>query len=263
MSAAKGTSSRLRGVLIGLGVAAGCAIGACAGGFVWLDEPRPQGIQDDAADALATTMIESVDADAWARTGAVTWTYGERYTHLWDRDRHFVRVRQGGFEAHVDLNTLQGVASQDGVALQGADRDDAVQTAYAAWANDSFWLNAMNKPFDPGTTRARVAQPDGRDALLVSYSSGGVTPGDAYLWHLDDAGRPVSWQMWVSIIPVGGVSSTWDDWVQLSTGAWVSTRHQLGPMDIRVTNLQGAETLAELEPGDDPFGPMLDAVGAQ
>ncbi len=225
----------------------------CGGGFVALNEPAPVGVSDAAADALANTMIDSVDREAWDRTGAVSWTYAERYTHLWDRDRHFVRVRKGNWEALVDLNTIQGVAFVDGVALQGGAREEAVQEAYAAWANDSFWLNAMNKPFDGGTTRSRVAQPDGSEALLVQYSSGGVTPGDAYLWHLDESGRPVSWQMWVSIIPIGGVAASWEDWVQLPTGAWVSTRHQLGPMDIRVTDLDAAESVFELEPGTDPF----------
>jgi hypothetical protein len=231
------------------------------GGYLFLNEARPEGVTDSAADALAKEMIGSVDADAWARTGAITWTYADRYTHLWDRERHLVRVQRGGWEALVDLNRVQGVASIDGVRLEGADRDEAVLAGFAAWANDSFWLQAMNKAFDGGTTRARVPQPDGRDALLVAYSSGGVTPGDAYLWHLDETGRPVSWQMWVSIIPVGGLSATWEDWVQLRTGAWVSTRHALGPLEIAVTDLDGAETLGELVPGADPFAELVQAVG--
>ncbi|MFT5586585.1 MAG: hypothetical protein ACI9VR_004184 [Cognaticolwellia sp.] len=229
----------------------------CGGGFVALNEPAPVGVSDAAADALADKMIDAVDREAWARTGAVNWTYADRYTHLWDRDRHFVQVQKGGWQALVDLNTLKGVASVDGVALAGAARDEAVQEAYAAWANDSFWLCAMNKAFDPGTSRSRVAQPDGSESLLVQYSSGGVTPGDAYLWHLDENGRPESWQMWVSILPIGGAAATWEGWEQLSTGAWVSTQHKLGPMDIQVTHLQGAESLSELSPGPDPFAPLL------
>ncbi len=242
---------------IGAGALTLAGVLMCGGGFVALNEPAPVGVSDAAADTLANEMIDSVDREAWAKTGAVRWTYAERYTHLWDRERHFVRVTQDGREALVDLNTLQGVATQDGVALEGTAKDQAVQEAYEAWANDSFWLGAMNKAFDPGTTRSRVAQPDGSESLLVQYSSGGVTPGDAYLWHLDENGRPESWQMWVSIIPIGGAGASWEDWVQLSTGAWVSTRHQLGPMDIRVTDLQGAETLEALESGADPFAPLL------
>lgn len=174
---------------IGAGALTLAGVLMCGGGFVALNEPAPVGVSDAAADTLANEMIDSVDREAWAKTGAVRWTYAERYTHLWDRERHFVRVTQDGREALVDLNTLQGVATQDGVALEGTAKDEAVQEAYAAWANDSFWLNAMNKAFDPGTTRSRVAQPDGSESLLVQYSSGGVTPGDAYLWHLDEKDR--------------------------------------------------------------------------
>jgi hypothetical protein len=229
-------------------------------GCVLLSSPRPVGAADEAADALAHKMVEASGGAAWKRTGAVTWTYAGRYNHLWDRDRQLVRVRKDGFEAFVELRRVRGIASQDGVRLEGAERDEAVREAYAAWANDSFWLNAPIKAFDPGTTRARVAQEGGRDALLVAYSSGGVTPGDAYLWHLDEAGRPVSWQMWVSIIPIGGLRASWQGWVKLSTGAWVSTSHHIGPIHIEVTELSGAQTLDQLQPGPDPFKPLLDAL---
>ena len=137
-----------------------------------------------------------------------------------------------------------------------------MKTAYAAWVNDSFWLIAMNKPFDPGTRRFRVEQPDGRQSLLVAYGSGGVTPGDAYLWHFDENGRPESWQMWVSVVSIGGLTATWEDWVQLDTGAWVSTKHRVGPLSIGVTEFRGAESLEELEPGPDPFATLIHALGS-
>jgi hypothetical protein len=245
------TAAVLCGLVFVLGV------GSC----VVFSDPRPTGISDEAATALAHKMVDASGGAAWQRTGAVTWTYGGRYNHLWDRDRQLVRVRKGDWEALIDIQRVRGIASEGGVALTGEAREEAVQEAYAAWANDSFWLNAPNKAFDPGTTRARVVLPDGGgDALLIAYSSGGVTPGDAYLWHLDAAGRPVSWQMWVSIIPIGGLSATWEGWVQLPTGAWVSTSHHIGPVHIEVTELNGAETLAKLVSGADPFKPLLDAL---
>lgn len=220
--------------------------------------PRPEGIADAGADALAKRMMASVDAEAWKRTGAITWNFADRNSHLWDRQRLLARVRTGEFEVYLDLRTRTGVAFKDGVRLEGEKRDEAVQKAYEAWVNDSFWLTAMNKAFDPGTTRFRVAQDDGDEALLVQYSSGGVTPGDTYLWHFDENGRPVSWQMWVSIIPVGGVSATWDAWVQLPTGAWVSTSHDIGPVTVKITELDGAETMPQLVDGPDPFRILRD-----
>ncbi len=236
-------------------------ISLSAVGIAWLDEPLPDGIADAGADALAARMVASVGAEAWERTAVVTWTYADRYTHLWDRERHIVRVRKGAWEAQVDLASRAGVAFEDGVSLEGVDREEAVAEGYAAWANDSFWLQAPGKAFDGGTTRSRVALSDGSEALLVTYASGGVTPGDAYLWHLDDSGRPVSWQMWVSIIPIGGLAASWEGWVQLPTGAWVSTLHAVGPVEIAVTDLDGAESLAELEAGPDPFAALVESLG--
>ncbi|MFT4628515.1 MAG: hypothetical protein ACI8PZ_007210 [Myxococcota bacterium] len=245
-----------------LASAGALTLALCAGAFAWLDAPRPEGIADDRADALAQQLMAAVDADAWERTGAITWTWAGSYTHLWDRERNFVRVHKGGWEVLVDLDRVQGVATVDGVALSGSARESAVAQAHALWANDSFWLTAPIKAFDPGTTRSRITQVGGSDALLVAYSSGGITPGDAYLWHLDNTGRPVSWQLWVSIIPVGGVSMSWDTWVHLPTGAWASTRHAVGPIEFWVTDLHAAARLAELEPGPDPFARLVDALGA-
>lgn len=219
---------------------------------------QPDGIADARADELARQMMASVDADAWRRTGAISWTFAGRNSHLWDRNRMLARVRTGDLEVYLDLRTQTGVALEDGARLDGARRDKAVQKAYEAWVNDSFWLIAPNKAFDPGTTRLRVPQEDGRDALLVRYSSGGVTPGDAYLWHLDDDGRPTSWQMWVSVLPVKGASATWEGWVELPTGAWVSTKHKISPITLAITELDAAETVPELVAGPDPFRVLFD-----
>ena len=232
-----------------------------AAGYVWSNQPPPEGIADPAADALARKMMASVDQEAWERTGAVTWTYRGEFNHLWDRKRHLVRVRKGGSETFVNLHRVRGVAFVDGQLLEGAASEEAVRVAYAAWANDSFWLQAMNKAFDPGTTRSRVPRSDGRESLLVAYSSGGVTPGDAYLWHLDESGRPVAWQMWVSILSVKGLTATWEGWEQLPTGAWVAKDHFIGPVALALTDLDAAGDVAGLEPGPDPFGALLNAVG--
>ena len=57
--------------------------------------------------------------------------------------------------------------------------------AYSFFCNDSFWMIAPFKAFDEGVTRTIVMSKEGNQNLLVSYASGGVTPGDSYLWILD------------------------------------------------------------------------------
>jgi hypothetical protein len=99
---------------------------------------------------------------------------------------------------------------------------------------------------------------DGTRGLLVSYASGGVTPGDAYLWIVGDDGLPRAWKMWVTVIPIGGVQASWERWITLSTGARVATRHAMGPITLELTDVEGASTLGELEPGDDPFAALVE-----
>jgi len=133
--------------------------------------------------------------------------------------------------------------------------DAALDTAWRRWINDSFWLNPVVKAFDEGVARS-VARVDGRDALLLQYRSGGVTPGDRYLWLLDENGLPRAWRMWVSIIPIGGLEASWEGWTRLSTGALVATRHQMGPKRMEIRDVAGAETLSALVSGADPFAAL-------
>ena len=222
-----------------------------------LAERRPSGTAGPAAEALARRMLAAVDDEAWQRTGAVRWTFrGDRH-HLWDRERGLARVRWGGVEVLVDLATRRGVAYEGGRPVSGAKADKLLAKAFARWTNDSFWLNPVVKAFDPGTERLRVELADGAEALLVEYTSGGLTPGDAYLWIVDRDGLPVAWKMWTSNLPKGGMRASWEDWVTLATGARVATRHKLALGKVEISDLAGAATLAELEPGTDPFAALL------
>ncbi|MBC7794084.1 MAG: hypothetical protein H7Z43_10280, partial [Clostridia bacterium] len=142
-----------------------------------------------------------------------------------------------------------------GRALEGDALNAALEDAWAAWVNDSFWLNAPSKCFDDGTQRQLVKDDEGTH-LLVAYTSGGKTPGDAYLWDVGET-LPTAWRMWTHAIPVGGVHVTWDSWVQLGTGAWIATKHKIGPKTLELTDVRGAKTLAEVEPGEDPFARLV------
>ena len=208
------------------------------------------------AEALAHEMVRAVDGDAWSRTGAVRWTVQGR-AHLWDRQRGLARVEWGKKRVLLDVNSRKGRAWRDGRELaDGPDKQKLLDRAYALWINDSFWLNPVVKAFDDGTSRARGTV-DGKRALLVSYASGGLTPGDKYLWILDEHARPVAWRLWVKILPVGGIEFSWGGWTRLSTGAWVATSHKALGLDVvPIRDVAAGATLRDLEP-DDPFAPIL------
>ena len=105
-------------------------------------------------------------------------------------------------------------------------KDELIKKAWAMWCNDSFWMFAPFKVFDPGTKRTVVKTKDGQKGLMVTYESGGVTPGDAYLWLLDDNNIPSGYKMWVSIIPIKGMHMSWENWKTLKGGSKVSLTHK-------------------------------------
>jgi hypothetical protein len=197
-------------------------------------------------------MEAAVRKDAWDETGAVRWSFFEQHHYVWDRDRDLVELQWGDSRALFRTGDQTGRVWSGGTEQMGADAEEALRAAYSYWINDSFWLNPVVKFFDPGVERSLVKLDDGRDALLVSYTSGGVTPGDAYLWIPGPDGMPASWRMWVQIIPIGGIETTWEGWTELSTGAKVSTQHEgWGRLMTFISNVEGAETLDALgvEPG--------------
>lgn len=221
-------------------------VGLVVAGY-FLNEPRPKGQPGPEADALARSMEAAVNKAAWDRTGAVRWSFFERHHYVWDRERGLVELRWGDSRALFRTADRSGRAWSSGVEQTGEDAKEALSAAYAYWINDAFWLNPVVKLFDPGVERSLVKLEDGRDALLASYSSGGVTPGDAYLWIPGPDGLPEAWRMWVQVIPVGGIETSWEGWVELGTGAKVSTMHGgRGRMMTFMTNVEGAENLEAL-----------------
>lgn len=264
-----------RRILIAIGA---LVVVVLAGGFVLvtvLSKPLPKGATGERADALARSIEKAIDKDAWERTGAVKWIFAGKNRHLWDRQRHLDRVIWDDVYVLCDLSKQTGVAFQQRKRVTGSAEKKLIAKAYASWINDSFWLNPVVKFFDAGVTRSVIdatpGQNPGAPALLISYGGGGLTPGDSYLWLLPEGGesagaaasgallRPRAWRMWVSIIPIKGVENSWDGWIQLATGAWVSTHHQVGGTSLKLdlTEVAGAATLKELLPGPDPFAPLM------
>jgi len=237
--------------LIALAVAAGAAY------LYSRHTPLPEGTAGPDADAMARAFEAAVDAEAWARTGAVRWVFRGTHRHLWDRQRGLIEVRWDDIRVLRSLDGRYRRAYRAGAEVVGDDAAKLIDTAYRRWANDSFWLNPLVKLFDDGVERSVVTLDDGERALLVRYGRGGVTPGDAYLWlGGGEDGRPRAVRMWVSVIPVGGVEASWERWLTLSTGARVATHHDISGRKLELSEVEGATTLAALTGGDDPFTPL-------
>ena len=118
------------------------------------------------------------------------------------------------------------------------ERYKTIKKAIDLFNNDSFWLVAPFKVFDKGVERRIVPMDDGTKALLITYTSGGSTPGDSYLWELQPNGFPISFKLWVKIIPIGGLKATWDDWQLTESGAFLPKTHSLGPIKLDMGNVK-------------------------
>ncbi len=231
-------------VALALLVIAGLLFGAMRAASL----PVPAGQTGPAADELAHKIERAVRLDAWHATGAVRFNFMGRNHHLWDKQHNRHRVAWGKHEAVIDLGTRRGCAKTDGALQSGAEKQRLLDKAYALWVNDSFWLNPLGKFFDPGVIRKLVKTPDYGDALLITFTANGLTPGDSYLWLLDTQGRPVAWRMWTKI-PIGGAFTSWDGWQKLSTNAFVATRHKMLGLTFDVEDVAGASSLTELLEG--------------
>ena len=227
-------SLRILGGLVALALA--LAIAA----YLMFDMPKPEGVSDQGADVLARRVQAAVEDDRWGEVEYIEWRFGGRRHHAWSRCAEEVTVTWPDAQVRLDL------AAGTGTILRG-EGDDLVETARGYFFNDAFWLYPMRTFFDAGVTRTRVALAPEEimalgvqgEALMVTYASGGVTPGDTYLWLLDEAHRPVAWRMWVSILPIGGLKATWEDWQPLSEGPLVSRRHRLPfGMNVEITDVK-------------------------
>lgn len=200
-----------------------------------LHKPLPQGVAGPEAEALADSMLVALNEEAYQQIDWLRWSYPKGHHYEWDKQKNLVNVKWADYEVTFSPDQMRGSCRKGGNLLSGRDKDEVLQKAWSFFANDSFWLIAPFKIRDSGTERYLVETERGR-ALLVTYTSGGVTPGDSYLWILDDSFRPVAWQLWVSILPVGGLEFSWEGWTQ-KQGAWFALTHS-GPKDIHLTDLQ-------------------------
>jgi hypothetical protein len=210
-------------------------------GFMYFkyNEDLPTGEKGPPADQLANRMLNSLNHDAYKATDYIEFTFKKRHRFKWSKTENTCEVYWKNVKVDLDLANNDGsqVYISD-IKYDGVEKKDYIQKAVDLFNNDSFWLVAPYKVFDPGVERRLVKTEDNKEALLVSYTNGGSTPGDSYLWHFDANGKPKSYQMWVGILPIGGLEASWSDWVTTDTGAELPTFHKLLAFGLEIEGVR-------------------------
>lgn len=200
------------------------------------NESLPEGKKGAEAEILANKMLKAINFEAFKNTEILEWTFSGNHHYIWKKQENTVEVSWDQNKVILDLKSPEKSAViEKNLPLENPK---IIKKATDFFNNDSFWLIAPYKIFDSGTERS-IVKHEGKDALLVTYNSGGSTPGDSYLWILDENYFPIGYKMWVKIIPIGGVHATWDDWKNTESGIKLPTNHKLSifGMEVPMTNV--------------------------
>ena len=218
--------------------------GFVAGALVFLlyNEKLPQGESGDAANAKTMAMMKALNKDQWDQIKTLKWTFNGRHHYNWDKQNNIVSVKWNGGEVLLQPDQQTGSVISPS-ALSQSQQEKYIQKAYRMFNNDGFWMAGPYKILDPGTERSLVTLADGREGLKVKYTQGGDTPGDSYVWILDENNLPVAVKMWVSVIPLGGVESTWENYYSLGNGVSIAQDHKLlNLINAKISNLEATFT---------------------
>ncbi|WP_046745607.1 hypothetical protein [Kordia zhangzhouensis] len=210
-------------------------------GYVYIkyNEPLPKGVESAEADALANKMLTALNYEAFQNTRYLSWTFPGGHKYIWDKDQYKVNVSWDEIQVTLDLKTPNNsTVTVEGKNIEPNKKKAYIQTALSYFHNDSFWLVAPYKVFDSNTSRSIATNEAGKKGLLITYNAGGTTPGDSYLWFLDENGRPTGYQMWVNIIPIGGLYASWEDWKKMESGIQLSSTHKLFILDLNLENIK-------------------------
>ncbi len=222
-------------------------LGSCAS--------APRGAPGPAADALAARIENAVNLDAWNQLAVVSWVFGGSHQWLWDRARGFVRLQDDQGTVLLDAWDRGGfVVDNEGGDVLGARAGERLQSAWAAFINDSFWLNPFATLRNQGARR-ELLDIDGVKALLIRYEGGGITPGDSYAFFVDDTGLPTRWKLWVQVVPFG-FQTSFEEWIDVD-GARLAANHKAAGIGVSSSPIKGGKTLKDAGAVDDPFARLL------
>jgi hypothetical protein len=222
-----------------------------------LSTARPA-FADEKADQVARELVTALGGQsAWEKARQLRFDFivereGTRvaeFHHVWDRytgDYRLLGTDKSGapFAVYFNVNTRDGVAFMNGKPVEGDEKKKMLEKAYGRFINDSYWLLAPWKVFDPGVHRdydGEKTGPDGAlcDVLRLSFESVGLTPKDVYwMWITRDGRHMVQWQYVLGGAQEEPTTALWKDWRTIG-GIAVSLEKEIvgRPAKIRFDNV--------------------------
>lgn len=204
----------------------GCASDTGSSGAESSDEAARSPIDtltlDTNADSVASRLMTAHGADALASAPYLRFNFavetpkGTRVIarHFWDRTTGDYRVQwqRGADSAYVALINVRNVNGElpegevylNGETLSGDEAQTMRTQAYGRFVNDTYWLLAPMKMFDPGVNRAYAADSSTakHDVLHLTFGDVGLTPDDEYwLYVSTETGQLDRWAFHLEGMP--------------------------------------------------------------
>jgi hypothetical protein len=165
--------------------------------------PRPAAAvtptgSDPRAVAVALRVMQALGGEAaWNATRYLRFDFAVdrggktvmRRAHAWDKWTGRYRVEGKDKEGRdvvvaMNLNTREGSAAVAGKALAGEELKRTLESGYAWWVNDAYWLVMPYKMRDPGVVLTLAGREkkgeDAWDKVLLTFEGVGLTPKDRY-----------------------------------------------------------------------------------
>jgi hypothetical protein len=186
------------------------------------------------ADRLANGVALASGAAAWPNVRSIAFTFTVREgdavrvsrSHVWDLKAGTDVVSAGDKTTTIDLKNVD-------------PNDPAQADAFKAWTNDTYWLIAPLKLYDPGVTREYVGRREvaGKtyEVLGLSFQNVGLTPGDRYNLYVDPYTSLIAFWDYMPN-PETTMLASWEQY-RHPQGLVLSTYHRMGPRTISIENL--------------------------
>lgn len=217
----------------------------------FMSEKLPEAKPSNEADLWAEEVMSTLGKESYDTTRYYQWTFFRPNHYNWDKKENVVVISWDENEVLLDLNAGQGrVINPKDLTLDNQKK--ILASGWSNWCNDSFWMFAPFKMMDSGTTRSITNDEEGNKGILVQYDTGGVTPGDSYLWLIGDNNIPTGYKMWTSVLPIKGLSATWEGWKDYG-GIKLADTHNIKVTEAKMKDIKVGNTLEEMSWPNDLF----------